>query len=45
MLTAVRHMGATLAELVRYATSGEINGDLQEEVVGYAGVIVQAGSK
>jgi len=44
MLTAVRHMGATLAELVRYATSGEINGDLQE-VVGYAGVIVPAGSK
>jgi AmmeMemoRadiSam system protein B len=44
MLTAVRQMGATLAELVRYATSGEINGDLQE-VVGYAGVIVQAGSK
>ena len=43
MLTAVRHMGATLAELVRYATSGEINGDLQE-VVGYAGVIVPAGS-
>jgi hypothetical protein len=37
-------MGATLAELVRYATSGEINGDLQE-VVGYAGVIVPAGSK
>jgi AmmeMemoRadiSam system protein B len=39
MLTAVRQMGATHAELIRYATSGEINGDLQE-VVGYAGIIV-----
>jgi AmmeMemoRadiSam system protein B len=39
MLTAVRQMGATHAELVRYATSGEINGDLQE-VVGYAGIII-----
>jgi len=39
MLTAVRQMGATHAELVRYATSGEINGDLQE-VVGYASIII-----
>ena len=39
MLTAVRQMGATHAELVRYATSGEINGDLQE-VVGYAGIVI-----
>ena len=39
MLTAVRRMGANHAELVRYATSGEINGDLQE-VVGYAGIII-----
>jgi AmmeMemoRadiSam system protein B len=39
MLTAVRALGATHAELVRYATSGEVNGDLQE-VVGYAGVII-----
>jgi AmmeMemoRadiSam system protein B len=39
MLTAVRQTGATRAELVRYATSGEINGDLQE-VVGYAGIII-----
>ena len=39
MLTAVRQMGAKHAELVRYATSGEINGDLQE-VVGYAGIII-----
>ena len=39
MLTAANALGATRAKLVRYATSGEINGDL-EEVVGYAGVIV-----
>jgi len=39
MLTAVRQLGATHAELVRYATSGEINGDLQE-VVGYAGILI-----
>jgi AmmeMemoRadiSam system protein B len=32
-------MGATHAELIRYATSGDINGDLQE-VVGYAGIII-----
>jgi hypothetical protein len=39
MLTAVRELGAMHAELVRYATSGEINGDL-DEVVGYAGVVI-----
>jgi AmmeMemoRadiSam system protein B len=39
MLTAVRRVGATHAELVRYATSGEVSGDLQE-VVGYAGIII-----
>jgi AmmeMemoRadiSam system protein B len=39
MLTAAHALGATRAELVRYATSGDINGDL-DEVVGYAGVIV-----
>jgi AmmeMemoRadiSam system protein B len=39
MLTAVRQMSATRAELVRYATSGESSGDLQE-VVGYAGIII-----
>jgi hypothetical protein len=38
MLAAARALGATHADLVRYATSGEVNGDLQE-VVGYAGVI------
>jgi hypothetical protein len=39
MLTAVRRLGAEHAELVRYATSGEITGDFQE-VVGYAGMII-----
>ena len=39
MLTAVRELGATRAELVAYATSGDINGDL-DQVVGYAGVVV-----
>ena len=39
MLTAARALGATHAELVRYATSGEVNGDSQE-VVGYAGVVI-----
>jgi AmmeMemoRadiSam system protein B len=43
MLTAVRRMGAAHAELVRYATSGEITGDFQE-VVGYAGLILSQGS-
>jgi hypothetical protein len=40
MLTAVRQLGAARAELVRYATSGEINGDFQE-VVGYAGIVIR----
>jgi hypothetical protein len=39
MLTTARALGATHAELVRYATSGEVNGDLQE-VVGYAGIVI-----
>ena len=38
MLTAVRRTGEAHAELVRYATSGEITRDFQE-VVGYAGMI------
>jgi hypothetical protein len=40
MLTAARLLGAARATLVRYATSGDINGD-RNEVVGYAGVIVE----
>lgn len=39
MLTAARQLGATQAELVKYATSGDITGD-RSEVVGYAGMIV-----
>jgi AmmeMemoRadiSam system protein B len=37
-LIAARELGATKAQLVRYATSAEVNGDLNE-VVGYAGMI------
>lgn len=40
MLTAARLLGATRAELVKYATSGDISGD-RDWVVGYAGMIVQ----
>ena len=39
MLTAARQLGATSAELVKYATSGDVSGD-RGMVVGYAGVIV-----
>ena len=39
MLTAARLLGATQAELVKYATSGDITGDVSA-VVGYAGMIV-----
>jgi MEMO1 family protein len=37
---AARELGAAEAELIRYATSGEVNGDLQE-VVGYAGMLIK----
>ena len=39
MLTASRQLGAKSAELVKYATSGDISGD-RDMVVGYAGVVV-----
>lgn len=39
MLVAAKDLGATEAELIRYATSGDINND-REQVVGYAGIIV-----
>jgi MEMO1 family protein len=39
MLTAALRMGATSAELVKYATSGDVSGD-REHVVGYAGITV-----
>ena len=38
-LTAARLLGATKAELIRYATSGDINGD-RAAVVGYAGMVI-----
>jgi AmmeMemoRadiSam system protein B len=40
MLTAAKKLGGLSAELVKYATSGEISGDL-DTVVGYAGIIVR----
>lgn len=40
MLTAARQLGATRAELIRYATSGDVSGD-RDEVVGYAGIVVR----
>jgi len=40
MLTAVNAMGASQAELVKYATSGDVSGD-RDTVVGYAGIIVR----
>lgn len=39
MLFAVRALGATRAELVRYGSSGEVSGD-DRQVVGYAGLVV-----
>ncbi len=39
MLTASKLLGATKAELVKYATSGDVSGDTSW-VVGYAGAIV-----
>ncbi len=41
MLTATKKLGATCAELVKYATSGDISND-RDLVVGYAGIIVPA---
>ena len=40
MLTATRSLGASSAELVKYATSADVSGD-KERVVGYAGVVVR----
>jgi MEMO1 family protein len=39
MLTAAKLLGATHAELVKYATSGDVSGD-RDMVVGYAGMLV-----
>jgi AmmeMemoRadiSam system protein B len=40
MLTAVKALGATKAELVKYATSGDVSGD-KDWVVGYAGIAIR----
>jgi MEMO1 family protein len=40
MLTATMRLGAKSAELVKYATSGDISGD-RDMVVGYAGIVVR----
>lgn len=40
MMTAAKRLGAQKAELVQYATSGDVSGD-RETVVGYAGIIIQ----
>jgi AmmeMemoRadiSam system protein B len=40
MLTATKRLNATKAELIKYATSGDVSGD-HEMVVGYAGVVVR----
>jgi len=38
MLTAMKELGVKTGEVVRYATSGDVNGD-RHSVVGYAGMI------
>jgi MEMO1 family protein len=40
MLTAAKRLGASSAELVKYATSGDVSGD-RDLVVGYAGIVVR----
>ena len=39
MLTAARQRGAKKAELIQYATSGDVSGD-KDMVVGYAGIVI-----
>jgi AmmeMemoRadiSam system protein B len=39
-LIAARKLGATSAELIRYATSGDVSGD-RNHVVGYAGIAIR----
>jgi MEMO1 family protein len=40
MLTAAKILGARSAELIKYATSGDVSGD-RDMVVGYAGIVVR----
>jgi AmmeMemoRadiSam system protein B len=39
MMHAAKKLGATQGELVKYATSGDITGDMSS-VVGYGGIII-----
>ena len=39
MLSAAKRLGATRAELIKYATSGDVSGE-RDQVVGYAGIAV-----
>jgi MEMO1 family protein len=39
MLTAAKLLGASKAQLVQYATSGDVSGD-KDRVVGYAGIVI-----
>jgi AmmeMemoRadiSam system protein B len=39
MLTAAKRLGAKSAELIKYATSGDVSGDF-DTVVGYAGIVI-----
>jgi AmmeMemoRadiSam system protein B len=39
MLVACKLLGATRAELIKYANSGDVSGDF-DQVVGYAGIVV-----
>jgi MEMO1 family protein len=41
MLVAANQLGASRAELIKYATSGDVSGDF-DRVVGYAGIVVAA---
>jgi len=40
MIAAAKRLGASSAELIKYATSGDVSGD-REMVVGYAGIVVR----
>ncbi len=42
VMSAVKELGATGGELVKYQTSGDVTGD-KTQVVGYAGVIFKGG--
>jgi len=39
MLSASKLLGARTAQLLKYITSGEVNGDY-DSVVGYAGIVL-----